>query len=70
MASNADTIINHFYEQGKSDATKEIISNSKNPSSTTREASKTGEFVNGIKVKVLGQEGNDPSKLKIRKIKI
>jgi hypothetical protein len=70
MASNADTIINHFYEQGKSDATKEIVSNSKNPSSVTREASKTSEFVNGIKVKVLGQEGNDSSKLKIRKIKI
>ena len=35
MASNADTIINHFYEQGKSDATKNIISKSKNPKHAT-----------------------------------
>jgi len=70
MASNADTIINHFYEQGKSDATKEIVSKSKNPSLETRQPAKTGEFVNGIKVKVLGQQANDSSKLKIRKIKI
>ena len=70
MASNADTIINHFYEQGKSDATKDIISKSKNPSLETRQPAKTEGFVNGIKVKVLGQPGNDSSKLKIKKIKI
>jgi hypothetical protein len=70
MASNADTIINHFYEQGKSDATKEIISKSKNPSSETRQSAKTDGFVNGIKVKVLGRDGSDSSKLKIKKIKI
>ena len=70
MASNADTIINHFYEQGKSDATKEIISNSKNPSTQARQVAQSDGFVNGIKVKVLGQTGNDSSKLKIKKIKI
>ena len=37
MASNADTIINHFYEQGKSDATKDIIGKSKNPSTEPRQ---------------------------------
>ena len=36
MATNADKIINHFYEQGKSDATKDIIGKSKNPSSQPR----------------------------------
>jgi hypothetical protein len=70
MASNADTIINHFYEQGKSDATKDIISKSKNPSLETRQPAKTEGFVNGIKVKVLGQQNHDSSKLKIKKIKI
>ncbi len=70
MASNADTIINHFYEQGKSDATKQIVSSSKNPSTDLRQTAKNDGFVNGIKVKVLGQEGKDSSKLKIKKIKI
>jgi len=70
MASNADTIINHFYEQGKSDATKEIISRSKNPSQETRQVAQGSDFVNGIKVKVLGQPGHDSSKLTIKKIRI
>lgn len=70
MASNADTIINHFYEQGKSDATKEIISSSKNPSTQARQVAQSDGFVNGIKVKVLGQTGNDSSRLTIKKIKI
>ena len=70
MASNADTIINHFYEQGKSDATKQIITSSKNPSTQARQVAQSDGFVNGIKVKVLGQTGNDSSKLTIKKIKI
>tara|TARA_R110000868_G_scaffold326756_1_gene587753 strand:- start:195 stop:1307 length:1113 start_codon:yes stop_codon:yes gene_type:complete len=70
MASNADTIINHFYEQGKSDATKQIVSSSKNPSSGVRQPAQTNGFVNGIKAKVLGQEGRDSSKISIKKIKI
>ena len=44
MATNADKIINHFYEQGKSDATKEIIGKSKNPSTQSRPVS---GFING-----------------------
>ena len=70
MASNAETIINHFYEQGKSDATKEIISSSKNPSADVRQPAQNSGFVNGIKAKVLSPKGNDFSKLKIKKIKI
>jgi hypothetical protein len=70
MASNAETIINHFYEQGKSDATKEIISSSKNPSADVRQPAQNSGFVNGIKAKVLSPQGNDFSKLKIKKIKI
>lgn len=63
IASNADKIINHFYEQGKTDATKEIVSNSKNPSTEPRQTG-TGEFVNGIKVKSIS--GPDSSKLRIK----
>ena len=63
MASNADTIINHFYEQGKSDATKDIIGKSKNPSAQPRQAQE-GEFINGLKVRSIS--GQDSSKLKIK----
>ena len=63
MASNADTIINHFYEQGKSDATTDIISKSKNPSTQPRQAQQ-GEFINGLKVRSIS--GQDSSKLRIK----
>ena len=63
IASNADKIINHFYEQGRTDATKEIVSNSKNPSTEPRQTS-SSEFVNGIKVKSIS--GPDSSKLRIK----
>lgn len=63
IASNADKIINHFYEQGRTDATKEIVSSSKNPSTEPRKSG-SGEFVNGIKVKSIS--AYDSSKLRIK----
>jgi hypothetical protein len=63
MASNSDTIINHFYEQGKSDATKDIIGKSKNLSSQPRQAQE-GKFINGLKVRSIS--GQDSSRLKIK----
>ena len=63
IASNADKIINHFYEQGRTDATKEIVSSSKNPSTEPRQTT-SSEFVNGIKVKSIS--GPDSSKLRIK----
>ena len=63
-AENADTIANHFYEQGKADAIKEVIAKSNNIPTTPRQTS-TGEiFVNGFKVKAIN--GVDSSKLKIK----
>jgi len=63
-AMNADKIAQHFYEQGKADAVKEVINNSKNPTlGQTRQA--PGEvFVNGFKVKSIS--GFDSSKLRIQ----
>ncbi len=55
--------MNHFYEQGRKDATKEIVSSSKNPSTEPRKSG-SGEFVNGIKVKSIS--GYDSSKLRIK----
>ena len=63
-AQNADTIANHFYEQGKADAVKDMMAKSKNISNEPR-ATSTGEvFINGLKVKAIS--GVDSSKLKIR----
>ena len=68
-AANVDTIANHFYEQGKADAVKEVIDSSKNPSQALRQSPQTG-FKDGIKVKVLNEGALSSSKLKIKKIKI
>jgi len=62
-AMNADKIANHFYEQGKADAVKEVITNSKNPSvGAPRQAADT--FVGGLKIKSVS--GWDSAKLKIQ----
>jgi len=69
-AENVDVIANHFYEQGKADAVRDVVSSSKNPSSEPRLSAQSGEFKNGIRAKVMGDPMNDSSKLKIKKIKI
>jgi hypothetical protein len=63
-AMNSDKIAQHFYEQGKADAIKEVVTNSKNPGlNQPRQAS--GEvFINGLKVKSIS--GFDSSKLRIQ----
>jgi len=64
-ARNADTIAKHFYEQGKSDATKDIVAKSKNISNEPRTTS-TGEvYFNGLRVKAI--TGVDSSKLRVKK---
>jgi len=64
-ARNADTIANHFYEQGKADAIKNITAKSKNISTEPR-ANASGEvYLNGLRVKAIS--GVDSSKLKIKK---
>jgi hypothetical protein len=65
-AENVDTIANHFYEQGKSDATKNIMAQSKNISAEPRASAAGDVFVNGMRVKAIS--GADSSKLKIKKI--
>ena len=63
-AQNADTIANHFYEQGKADAVKDVMAKSKNISNEPRATSTGDVFVNGLKVKAIS--GVDSSKLKLR----
>ena len=63
-AENIDKIASHFYEQGKADAVKEVVTNSKNPSAETRKAASGDVYVNGLKVKAIS--GYDSSKLRIK----
>ena len=62
VADNADAIANHFYEQGKADAIKQLNAESKNINMDPR---KTGTVeAEGIKVRAI--TGDDSSKLKIK----
>ena len=63
-AMNADKLASHFYEQGKADATKEIIASSKNPSMGESRKAPEAVYINGLKVKAVS--GQDSSKLKIK----
>jgi len=63
-ARNADTIAQHFYEQGKADAVKDVMAKSKNISTEPRQTASGDVFVNGLKVKAVS--GLDSSKLKIK----
>lgn len=63
-AMNSDMIAQHFYEQGKADAIKEVMINSKNPSANQPRQASGEVFVNGLKVKAIS--GFDSSKLRIQ----
>ena len=63
-ANNADTIAQHFYEQGKADAIKDLSAKSKNISTEPRSTDPGSVFVGGLKVKSIS--GMDSSKLKIK----
>jgi hypothetical protein len=63
-ARNSDTIAKHFYEQGKADATKELVAKTKNLSNEPRKETSGDIFVKGIKIKAIS--GADTSKLRIK----
>ena len=63
-ARNSDTIAKHFYEQGKADATKDLVAKTKNLSNEPRKETSGDIFVKGIKVKAIS--GADTSKLRIK----
>ena len=66
-ARNVDRLAEHFYEQGKADATRDIVATSKNINSDPKPLD-TGETLpNGWKVRAIS--GVDSSKLKIKKKK-
>ena len=66
--ANADKIANHFYEQGKADAIRDVVNKSNNTSSTARKAAPMDNARFGA-YKVKSVSGADSSKLKIKKFK-
>jgi len=65
-AQNIDKIVNHFYEQGKTDGIKTVVDGSKNPDTGVRQTQ--GDiFIGGLKVRAI--DGVDSSKLKIKRSK-
>ena len=66
-AENADTIAQHFYDQGKADATKNIMAESKNIDQKPR-ANAEDVYVGGLKVRAV-TGGNDLTKLRIKQPK-
>ena len=64
-ANNADKIAQHFYEQGKTDAIKDMNAKSKNITNEIRATSSGEMFINGLKIKAIS--GVDSSKLKIKR---
>ena len=64
-ANNADAIANHFYEQGKADAVRDIAAKSKNITNEARPQQGGEVYLNGLRVKAIS--GVDSSKLKIKK---
>ncbi len=63
-AKNADKIANHFYQLGKTEAIKEISSESKNINMDPRQTSTGYVESGGIKVRAIS--GDDSSKLRIK----
>ena len=63
-ASNADSISNHFYEQGKADAIKQMTSEAKNINMDARKTDTGSVDTKGGKFKVVS--GDDSSKLKFK----
>ena len=64
-ARNADKLAQHFYEQGKADATRDIVQQSKNINQAPRSGEQGEVMPNGWRVKAI--TGVDSTKLRIKK---
>ena len=65
-AMNADKLATHFYEQGKADGVKNMVKQSKNPTTDKPRQVAGGEmFIDGLKVRAIS--GTDSSKLRIKR---
>lgn len=65
-ASNPDSIANHFYQQGKADAVKQMTADAKNISMTPRKTSDGFVDAAGIKVRAISGDNISGAKLKLK----
>jgi len=65
VANNSDAFANHFYEQGKADAIRDLNAKSKNINIQNHNSGDDNIFVGGFKVKAIN--GESSSRLKIKK---
>ena len=65
-AMNADAIANHFYEQGKADAMKDSVAESKNINMNPRQELNQDYGTNDVKVRVLNDDTSSDFKFKIK----
>ena len=63
-ARNADKIANHFYEQGKADALRQLEAESKNINMDPRKTNQGFVDANGIRIKAVS--GDNSSKLRVK----
>ena len=66
-ARNADTLANHFYEQGKADALRQLEAESKNINMDPRKTSAGVIETSGVKVRAISGEDSSKLRFKIRK---
>jgi len=66
VASNPDAIANHFYEQGKADAVKQMTAEAKNINMDPRKTASGYVEADGMKVKVISGDNNSGLKLKLK----
>jgi hypothetical protein len=65
-ASNSDAIANHFYEQGKADAIKQMTAEAKNINMDPRKTADGYVEAGGIKVKAISGDNNSGLKVKLK----
>ena len=66
-AMNADSIANHFYEQGRADALKQTMTESKNIDMEPRGVHEAVTTDSGLKVKAISGDDSDRLRIKLRK---
>ena len=65
-ARNADALANHFYQQGKADAIKQLTSEAKNVNVDGRKTSDGVVKVGGNKFKVISGDTSSSRKFKLK----
>ena len=66
VASNPDSIANHFYEQGKADAIKQMAAEAKNINMDPRKTADGYVETSGLKVKAISGDNNSGLKIKLK----